>query len=196
MLEIAIGKMTDQHLDDRQLLKELSQGDEGALAALYSRYGNKLYGYALRILGDPATAEDVLQDSLVAIWQGAKRFRGDGRVLAWMFGIVHHKAMRTFREKESAPLDESAQNFESMEAQVDKKMISRERKAILRNGLESLSVEHRTVLELVFYQEMTMKEISQICQIPVGTVKSRLNNAKAALKGVLSRKGAAMEDLR
>jgi RNA polymerase sigma-70 factor (ECF subfamily) len=196
MLEIAIEKMTGRHLDDSQLLKELSQGDEGALAVLYSRYGSKLYGYALRILGDPVRAEDVLQDSLVAIWQEAKRFRGEGRVVAWMFGIVHNKAMRTFREKKNAPLDESAQGLETMEAQVDEKIISRERKAILRSGLEALSVEHRTVLELVFYQEMTMKEISQICQIPVGTVKSRLNHAKAALKGILSRQGAAMEDLK
>lgn len=195
MLEIALGQMVSQHIDDTTLLQLISQGDEEALATLYTRHGGKLYGYALRTLSDPASAEDVLQESLLTIWQRAKSFRGEGRAIAWLFGIVHHKAMRAFREKKKAPLDDAIQNSITVETQVDERMISQDRWNTLREGLEMLSVEHRTVLELVFYQEMTMKEISQICGIPVGTVKSRLNYAKAALKGILSRRGMALEEL-
>jgi RNA polymerase sigma-70 factor (ECF subfamily) len=196
MLEIAIEKMADQHVDDATLLRLISQGDEDALVTLYARYGKNLYGYALRVVRNHEVAEDVLQDSLLTIWQKAKTFRGEGRVKAWLFAIVHNKAIRTFREKENAPLDDAARDPEYLETGVDEKHLSRERKRLLRSGLEKLSVEHRTVLELVFYQGMTMKEIAQICEVPVGTVKSRLNYAKAALKGVLSRQGVALEDLK
>ena len=115
---------------------------------------------------------------------------------AWLFSIVHNKAVRTFREKDNVPLDDTAHDPEYLESGVDEKHLSREHKRILRSGLEKLSVEHRTVLELVFYQGMTMKEISQICEVPMGTVKSRLNYAKAALKGILSRQGITLEDLK
>ena len=196
MLEIAIKKMADQHIDDATLLQLISQGDEDALATLYTRYGSNLYGYALRMVRNREAAEDVLQDSLLTIWQKAKTFRGEGRVKAWLFAIVHNKAVRTFREKENAPLDDTAHDPEYLETKVDEKHLSRERNRLLRSGLEKLSIEHRTVLELVFYQGMTMKEISQICEVPLGTVKSRLNYAKAALKGVLSRQGVALEDLK
>jgi RNA polymerase sigma-70 factor (ECF subfamily) len=109
---------------------------------------------------------------------------------------VHNKAMRTFREKQNLPLDEISGQPESSGAEPDDRLISDERREALRAGLERLSVEHRTVLELVFYQGMTLKEAAKVCQVPVGTIKSRLNYAKAALKGALSRQGAALEDLR
>ena len=154
-----------------------------------------MYGYALRTLRDPASAEDVIQESLLTIWQRAKSFRGEGRVIAWLFGIVHHKTMRAYREKVNVPLDEAIRKLLASEPQVDARIISQDRKDLLREGMEMLSIDHRTVLELVFYQEMTMKEISKICGVPVGTVKSRLNYAKAALKGVLTRQGRILEDM-
>lgn len=197
MYEMALEQnMVHQHIEDTHLLRLVSQGNEDALTTLYERYGGQLYAYALRIVGDHASAEDVLQESLVVIWQRAKTFRGEGRVTAWLFGIVHNKAMRTFREKENLALDEIPGEPESSEQKPDERLISNERRKALREGLEQLSVEHRTVLELVFYQGMSLKETAGVCQVPVGTVKSRLNYAKAALKGALSRGGAALEDLR
>ena len=187
--------MADQHTDDKNLLQLISQGDEDALVTLYTRYEGKLYGYILRTLRDPDMAEDVLQESLLTIWQKAKTFRDEGRVVAWLFGIVHNKIKRTFRERRHAPLNDSTADPDRMEIRVDNKLISRQRQNLLRAGLDKLSTEHRLVLELVFYQGMTMKEISNICKIPVGTVKSRLSYAKVALKGILSREDISMEDL-
>ncbi len=153
--------MADQHTDDINLLHLISQGDEDALATLYTRYGGKLYNYILRALSDPDTAEDVLQESLLTIWQKAKTFRGEGRVIAWLFGIAHNKILRTFREKRNAPLNEFIPNPDSMETRVDDELIADQRRNLLRAGFDTLSVEHRLVLELVFYHGMTMKEISQ-----------------------------------
>jgi RNA polymerase sigma-70 factor (ECF subfamily) len=187
--------MADQHIDDKHLLQLISEGDEAALETLYSRYGSKLYGYISRALRDQEAAEDVLQESLLTVWQKAKNFRGEGRVIAWLFGIAHNKIMRTYREKRNHHLSELIADADSMESRVDDKLISQKRRKLLRAGLDKLSIKHRTVLELVFYQDMTMQEISKICKIPVGTVKSRLSYAKAALKGILSREDISMEDL-
>jgi RNA polymerase sigma-70 factor (ECF subfamily) len=66
---------------------------------------------------------------------------------------------------------------------------------LLRSGLQQLSLEHRTVLELVFYQGLSLKEAAQVCGCPVGTVKSRLNYAKEHLRGVLRRQGLEAEEL-
>lgn len=197
MYEMALEqKMVNPHIEDNHLLRLISQGDEDALTTLYQRYGGHLFAYALRIVGDRAVAEDVLQESLIAIWQRAKTFRGEGRVIAWLFGIVHHKALRTFREKTNLALEEISTEPGSPGTQLDDRLVSDARRKALRDGLDSLSVEHRTVLELVFYQGMSLKETAKVCQVPVGTVKSRLNYAKTALRGVLSREGAALEDLR
>ena len=187
--------MADQHTDDINLLQLISQGDEDALVTLYTRYEGKLYGYILRSIHDPDTAEDILQESLLTIWQKAKTFRGEGRVIAWVFGIVHNRIKRSYRERRNAPLNEFTAAPDRMETWVDNKLISRQRQKLLRAGLDKLSTKHRLVLELVFYQGMTMKEISNICKIPVGTVKSRLSYVKVALKGILSREDISMEDL-
>ncbi len=159
--------MADQHTDDINLLHLISQGDEDALATLYTRM-SKLYNYILRALSDPDTAEDVLQDSLVTIWQKAKTFRGEGRVIAWLFGIVHNKILRTFREKRNKPLNDFIANPGRMETRVDDELIADQRQILCAPGLDKLSLEHRLVLEFcVFYHGMTMKEISKICEIPV-----------------------------
>ncbi|MBG0785214.1 MAG: sigma-70 family RNA polymerase sigma factor [Anaerolineaceae bacterium] len=191
MLELTINEMTLSQYDDLALIKRIARHEEEALNILFARHGDKLYGYAVRILENPALAEDSLQESLLAIWQGAKRFRGEGSVLAWMFGIVHHKAMRVFRRKPTLELDEEMMDPVRFEAQVDERLSSIELKRQLREGIKTLSMEHRTVLELVFYQGMSLREVAKICDIPEGTVKSRLKYAKDKLRGVISRQRKA-----
>ena len=122
MLEIALGKMIDQHPDDRTLLHRISRKDKQALTTLYERYGGQLSAYALRILKDQNTADDVLQECLISIWQNAKTFRGDGRVIAWLFSIVHNKAMKTFREMENLALEEITAEPQSHDARPDDRL--------------------------------------------------------------------------
>ncbi len=193
MLEIAIKHMPARNNDDHQLLRQIAGADEEALAVLFQRHGNKLYAYALRILGEPADAEDVLQDSLVTVWRQAKSYRAEGRALSWLFGIVHHQAMRRLRKRPHIPLDEGIGARADGDLQVDETVLAQERKQQIRLALEQLSIEHRTVLELVFYHQMSMKEIAQIQGVPLGTVKSRLAYAKESLKGVLTRQGLSEE---
>lgn len=185
---------TDPLNAEMDLIRHLADGDQRAAQVLYEQYNTRLFRYAIRLTGEAQRAEDVVQESWVAAWRGAAKFRGEGRVLAWLLGIVHHQAMRSYREKPVLPLDQVAERELGVPPQLEEGVTQDERKQAIQYGLAELSLEHRMVLELVFYQGLSLKETAEVCDCPVGTVKSRLRYAKDHLKGVLTRSGVGMEE--
>lgn len=181
---------TDQ-TRDLDLIRRISQKDEAALHELYTQYGQRMYAYALRLTNLPQKAEDVVQDTLVLAWQSADRFRGEGRVLAWLLGIVHHTALKSLRHSHQPITEEMEESLPAPVVSPEERMQTKEEVQSLRRGLESLSAEHRAVLELVFYQGLSLKEVAQVCDCPLGTVKSRLSYARKHLRGILSRQEEA-----
>jgi RNA polymerase sigma-70 factor, ECF subfamily len=178
--------MTGEVLDI-DLIRRMAAGSPAAMGELYARYGQRLYAYALRLTGHPAQAEDVTQDALVSAWRGAAKFRGEGRVISWLLGIVHHTALKSLRHAEQFISDEMEDTLPSPALSLEDQAQADEQAQWLRLGLQSLSVEHRAVLELVFYQKMSLEEVAQITRCPLGTVKSRLSYARQYLRGVLNR---------
>jgi RNA polymerase sigma-70 factor, ECF subfamily len=178
--------MTEDALDI-DLIRHMAAGDPADMGELYARYGQRLYAYALRLTGHPAQAEDVTQDALVSAWRGAAGFRGKGRVISWLLGIVHHTAMKSLRHAEQPISDEMEDTLPAPALSLEDQAQANEQAHMLRRGLQSLSLEHRAVLELVFYQKMSLEEVAQITGCPLGTVKSRLSYARQYLRGVLSR---------
>lgn len=176
-----------QPSEDLDLIRRMQAGDDDAVRDLYAQYGQRLYAYALRLTDDPATAEDVTQNTLVTAWRTAHTFRAEGRLIAWLLGIVHHTAMKAIRNRTNY-LDDVAEETirEEQPSPEDQAQVKDERRWV-RQGMQSLSPEHRAVLELVFYQELSLNEVAQVLNIPVGTVKSRLSYARTHLRGVLTR---------
>ncbi len=189
------GSRSSEHTD-MELVRRIAAGDGAALRALYALYGQRLFAYALRLVRDRALAQDIVQESLVAAWQGASRFRGEARVIAWLLGIVHHKALNAIRRTSPALLDDEDERYPDPALSLDEQIAGGERADLLRGGLESLSLNHRMVLELVFYQGLNLAEVAAVCGCPVGTVKSRLNYAKQHLRRVLEQTGFDAEELR
>jgi RNA polymerase sigma-70 factor (ECF subfamily) len=186
--------------NDLEMIHQVAAGDEDALRALFTAYGQRMYAFALSLTRDPSIADDVVQDSLIAAWHAARRFRGEGRVLTWLLGIVHHKALNALRGITAlghpTPQEDEAADLPSREPLLDDQAIQQEQRRLLRDGLDCLPFEQRTVLELVFYQGLSLNEAADVCACPVGTIKSRLSYAKAALRGVLNRQGLTVEDVR
>jgi len=181
--------------NDRLLVQRIVAGDEEAMSLLYQEYGQRLYAYAMRITGDPAAAEEVLQDSLVAAWQNASRFRADGRLISWLLGIVHHRAIDLLRKRRTTPLNDEHEDLADHALLPDEEAAASEQGRLIKSGLDCLPLEQRMVLELVFYQGLSLNEVAGVCGCPLGTVKSRLNYAKSALRGVLNRQGLGAEDM-
>ena len=176
-----------QPVDDLDLIRRMQAGDDDAVRDLYAQYGQRLYAYALRLTSDPATAEDVTQNTLVTAWRTARTFRGEGRLIAWLLGIVHHTAMKTLRG-DTRYLDDVAEETVSEDQPSPEEQAQvRDERRWVRQGIQSLSPEHRVVLDLIFYQGLSLNEAAQVLNIPVGTVKSRLSYARDHLRGVLAR---------
>jgi RNA polymerase sigma-70 factor (ECF subfamily) len=171
---------------DLDLIRRMASGDENAMREIYVAYGQRLFAYALRLTNDHATAEDVTQETLVIAWHTAGKFRREGRLIAWLLGIVHHTAMKTLRHT-AEQLDTIEETLPEKNASPEEQAQAEEMKRWVRKGLQDLSTEHRAVLELVFYQGLTLNEVAEVCQCPLGTVKSRLSYARAHLRGVLIR---------
>jgi len=186
LLEREANHPMTEHDQDFDLIRRMKAGDNDAVRELYARYGQRLHAYALRLTNDPDAAEDVTQTTLVTVWQTAHTFRGEGRLIAWLLGIVHHTAMKSLRHIYQ-PLDALEESRGEDQLSPEEQTQVEEKTRWVRQGLASLSAEHRAVLELVFYQGLTLNEVAEVCNCPLGTVKSRLSYARQHLRGVLSR---------
>ena len=176
-----------QPVEDLDIIRRMTAGDDDAMRDLYALYGQRLYAYALRLTNDPATAEDVTQGTLVAAWRSAGAFRGEGRLIAWLLGIVHHTAMKTLRG-ETQSLDDAVEEIASQDQpSPEEQAQTMDERRRVRQGMQSLSAQHRAVLDLIFYQGLSFREAAQVLNVPVGTVKSRLSYARDPLRGVLAR---------
>jgi len=177
--------------DDLILVQRIAARGEDALRELYGVYGQRLYAYALRITEVPAIAEDVVQDTLIVVWQSVCRFRGEGRLLAWLLGIVHHTAMKALRHSPQLITDAIETTLATDDPTPEEKLQSQEQIQWVRQGMKSLSPDHRAVLELIFYQGLSLSEAATVCDCPLGTIKSRLNYARKHLRGILNRQEEA-----
>ncbi len=179
-----------------ELVRRVAAGDAAALRELYAVYGGRMHALALRMTGRASAAEDVVQESLLAAWRGAGRFRGESRVLTWLLGIVHHKAADAAAERRLAPLPGGPESDPaSPSPRPEERLLDRERAAILGRGLADLPPAQRIALDLVFLQGLSLRETAEVCGCPVGTVKSRLNGAKASLRRILEGQGLGAKEL-
>ncbi len=162
------------------LLGRIRCGDRGAFSELYRLYQPRLYGYLRRLLLNPASVEEVLDDVMLVVWKDAGKFRGDAAVSSWIFGIAYRKgltAMRTERRYQ-APLDRDADA--SAVAGV-----SSHHDEWIRAALMRLSPDHRQVVELTYFGGFSYQEIAEIAACPLNTVKTRMFHARRRLRVLL-----------
>jgi RNA polymerase sigma-70 factor (ECF subfamily) len=172
--------------DDRELVARIGQGDRDALAELSRRHQSSLFFYLLRLVGDPEVAEEVLQDSLVAAWQGAIRFEGRSKVLTWLVGIARRQAHNTLRRR-GLPLVDLAEveSLPSLASGPEDQAVANAEREQLAAAMRRLVPAHREVLVLTFVHSLSYREMAEVVGVPEGTIKSRLSNAKRALRVLL-----------
>jgi len=169
-----------QNAKDLALLARVIRGDRRAFAEIYGLYQPRLYGYLRRLLPNPATVEEVLDDVMFVVWKDARKFRGRSAVSTWVFGIAYRKAMTAIRSegRYQAPLDRSA----DAHAVADEPPQDME---WIRAALTHLSPDHRQVVELTYFSGFSYREIADIASCPVNTVKTRMFHARRRLKVLL-----------
>jgi RNA polymerase sigma factor, sigma-70 family len=175
--------MGDSDLD---LVQRIAAGDERALEELYARHAQSLLAYAQHLIGDRGAAEEALQDTFVAIWRGAASFEQRSTVRTWLFGICRRQALRRVRPAAAAtqPIEEVPE-LPSEAPSPDAVVLARADASAVAAALATLPAIHREVLDLAFGAELSHAEVAEVLGIPVGTVKSRLFHARAALARAL-----------
>jgi RNA polymerase sigma-70 factor, ECF subfamily len=178
--------------DDNQLVRRVAAGDDAALAELYRRYGPVVLRQILFVVEERAVAEEVLQDTMLAVWRQAATFRGESRVSTWMIAIARRQARDRLRRSRLRIVEDAVLvNRPSEGAGPELVVLERADVACVAGAIQTLGRAHREVLGLVFAGDLTMAEVAEVLEIPVGTVKSRLAAARIALIRVLNEKGAS-----
>ncbi|HEV2458117.1 MAG TPA: sigma-70 family RNA polymerase sigma factor [Ktedonobacterales bacterium] len=172
---------------DLPTVERIASGDRQALAELYARYRVPLFHYALQLTADHGRAEEVLQDVFVAVWQGAQRFERRSRVQAWLFGITRRRAWKARRREEPEALDlAEAEAVPAPDPDPEQAILERATYEQLAAAIEQVQPLHREILLLSYVHELTYQEIAEILRVPMGTVKSRLSNAKRAVRALVA----------
>jgi RNA polymerase sigma-70 factor, ECF subfamily len=182
------------------LVERIVDRDEEALAALHHRYAGMLYRLLQRIVIDPGTAEEVLQDLFLQVWRGAGRFDASrGSLAAWLIVIARSRALsrlRVTRRRENfeTPADAS---FAIVQSPDDPEMVVARLRMMekLRGALRTLPPKQKEAIELAYFQGMTQTEIASWTGSPLGTVKSRVRVAMQTLKALLNRESTQGEFL-
>ena len=174
-----------QDVSELDLLAAVAGSDATAFERLFQLYEKRVYQYVCTLIYEPTLAEEVVVDTMMAVWKGAGSFSRSSRVSTWIFGIARHKALdalrRTGRHYHDVALDEALELPNAQESpaeSVNRKQVT----VITQRALSALSREHQEILRLVFYEEMPYEEIAVLLSIPTNTVKTRVYYAKQRLK--------------
>jgi RNA polymerase sigma-70 factor, ECF subfamily len=176
------------------------QGDNRAFNQLVLKWEKQIYNLTLRMLQDPGEAEDTTQEVFLAAFRNIRRFRKDARFSTWLYRIaVNHCLSRLRRRPQGVHVSLDAERSgERVMSQLplreshEQQILSEERQGRVRAALQFLQPEHKAVLELKFFQDLTFEEIAAIVEAPVSTIKSRLY---AGLEVMRYRLGAFAADI-
>jgi RNA polymerase sigma-70 factor, ECF subfamily len=175
--------------DDR-MLDLLARAEPEGIEMLYDRYSALAYTLAFRVLNDAGAAEDVVQEAFLSVWRRASTYRSDrGSLRTWVCSIVHHRALdrlrgRAGRARQDLALEHAPIEVTSVSDTWDQVVEVLEREQ-LKTALSELSIEQRETIELAYYGGYSQTEISDLMQVPLGTVKGRTRLALRKLRGLL-----------
>ncbi|MFN2221124.1 MAG: sigma-70 family RNA polymerase sigma factor [Chloroflexota bacterium] len=169
---------------DKRLLAAVTRGNDQAFAELYQRHSQAIFNYLLRLIHDQGLAEDLLQETFVAVWRGADGFKHQSQVKTWLIRIAHNSAVTWLRRHRPQSMQDDLEVVDDAPG-PEMLLLIDWRNAALLSALNALSPNHRAVVELAFVQELPYSDIAEIMECPVGTVKSRMNYALKHLHGLM-----------
>jgi RNA polymerase sigma-70 factor, ECF subfamily len=168
---------------DTTLVLRAQDGDEEAFASLAVAVGDRLHAVAHRILRDTDLAEDATQQALLAIWRNLPQLRDPARFDAWSYRLlvnacyVEGRHTRRWSPNLRALPGQEPASAEGLSSVVDRDQLER--------GFRRLSIDHRAVVVLHHYLDLTLDEVAEALGVPVGTVRSRLHHAMRGLRAAL-----------
>ena len=178
-------------MNELLLISRARGGDRDAFGELVEQYRDNVYRLAYRMCGNAYDADESAQEAFVAAWRASPNFRGDAKFSTWLYRLTTNAAIDVMRREKrhqtvgDGEMMELADDADSPQETVERT----EQQETVQKALATLSEEYREVLLLRYMEELDYAEIAEVLQLPSGTVKSRINRAKAALKAALLKSG-------
>lgn len=183
-------RFAEEDASDEMLLKGVAQGDKAAMHIMFARHRARVFRFIHRTVRNPVIVDDIVSQVFLDVWRSANRFEQRARVSTWLLSIARFKAISFLKERKHESIDQNevlaiADTGETPEAVLDR----RQSDGILRACLEELSPAHREIIELFYYRDKSITEVSKIAGIPLATVKSRMFYARRRLARILVNAG-------
>ncbi len=177
---------------DKELILRFQQGDELAYVELVNRYRDRLMNFIYRYVGTRQEAEDIVQDTFVKLFQKKDYYRPISEFSTWIFTIASNLAKTELRKRKRRKVSYLSQlgmeekDFDiPVEDTTDEEMVGEFTESQIQNAIQSLQLHFRTALILRDIEELSYEEISKILDVPLGTIKSRINRARLQLQEML-----------
>ena len=172
--------------DDVRLIARVAAGDLRAFETLYKAYHGRLSHFLIRMVRRPVVVEEVVNDTMLVVWNRADTYNGQSKVSTWIFAIAYRRALKALRRMDEPMEDIYADRRPSEEAGPEQQLGQRQMRGVLNGAMETLSHDHRAVVHLAYYQELGYREIAEIMDCPVDTVKTRMYHARRNLRTQLA----------
>jgi RNA polymerase sigma-70 factor (ECF subfamily) len=176
---------------DLQLLARIREGDRSAFERLYRLYHPRLTRFLQTLIRRPTIVEEVLNDTLIVVWNKPDSFHGASKLSTWIYAIAYRKAMKGLRQQDEAVEDKDADRRVSLDAGPEDASSRARVHQLLMKAMSELTAAHRAVVDLTYFHELGYREIAEILECPVDTVKTRMFHARRHLRKHL---GGALAD--
>jgi RNA polymerase sigma-70 factor (ECF subfamily) len=170
-------------IDEYDLFQRIIEGDALAFEAFYKHYYPRLFRFILRTTRQPETIEELIQETLLVVWEKPERFNYESKISTWVFGIAYHKAIKSMSKtaRRSADVDVDELN-ETIGDPLANLAENTETQDWLNCALDILSADQRAVIELTFYHGLAYQDIAKVLDCPENTVKTRMFHARKKLQ--------------
>ena len=175
---------------DDELLRRIGMRDEAALRLLFTRHRLPVFRFLVRMVRSEAVAEEIANEVFLEVWRHAASYEGRSAVSTWILSIARNRAASLMRKRRDEPLEDGRAEAEPDDAD-DPEVVAQkgDKAAALRRCMGRLSVEHREIVDLVYYHEMSVAEVAAVVGIPEATVKTRMFYARKKLSELLTEAG-------
>lgn len=183
-----LARLTERTLGpdrDARLIARVREGDLAAFEALYRTYHKRLTRFVANLVRRPTLIEEVVNDTMIVVWEKAASFTGASRLSTWIFAIAYRKAMRALKRQDEAVTDPEADRRPALSPTPEEETSHARAGALLAQAMDALSDDHRAVVTLTYFHEMDYREIAAVMQCPVDTVKTRMFHARRHLRRLL-----------
>ncbi len=182
------GKLSATALEDTVLLEKIANSDQDAFAQLYVKYQPRLIKFCSRMLkNDISIAADMADEALIEVWRSAGSFSGRSTPSTWIHSIARFRLIGYLRKNKEVLLDNDSGSFDLEDSSLlpEEEMMLDDRDGQMIEALGKLSNKHKEIIELVYFRELSIKDISTMLNISDNTVKTRMFYARKHLKSIL-----------